>query len=94
MLSVTKQYNFKTELEKEPQTVLTDETSKTSHKTELQNRYLKQKNQNRTRVKTLVNELGYQSGTLNLSHNTHTCDIRHTSAIGLYRTLRFSLCMC
>ena len=87
-LSVTKQYNFKTELEKEPQTVLTDETSKTSHKTELktelknrikikrktelQNRYLKQKNQNRTRVKTLVNELGYQSGTLNLSHNTHT----------------------
>jgi len=34
-LSVTKQYNFKTELEKEPQTVLTDETSKTSHKTEL-----------------------------------------------------------
>jgi len=108
-LSITKQYNFKTELEKEPQTVLTDKTSKTSHKTELktelknrikikrktelQNRYLKQKNQNRTRVKTLVNELGYQSGRLNLSHNTHT-HLRHTSAKGLYRTLRFSLCMC
>ena len=67
MLSVTKQYNFKTSHKTELKNRI-----KIKRKTELENRYLKQKNQNRTRVKTLVNELGCQSGRLNLSHNTHT----------------------